>query len=409
MSDNDHVSEPFPRSLRADLLTVRPNPMPPMAWPRALRWLPHVLVVLGAAALSATGDDDDARVLAAAHAAAIVVALRRPALAWWLSLGFVVGIAASHPPTPDNQLWAWLVHASVIFLLTLRVRPASAAVAAGVSALVAVALKLAGCPVGSWQLVLGAVASFAVALLLGAVGRGRREDRARLTAQIAATAQERARRTVLEERTRIARELHDVVAHHMSVISIKAEAAPYRVQDPPAELVAEFAAIRAGAVQGLNELRHLLGVLRSDASGDGPATAPQPSLAQLDALLANVRAAGLTVTARVDGTPRPLSPGVELSAYRIVQEALSNVLRHAPGAAAEVGIAYRGAALRLRVANGPAARTARPSPGSGHGVTGMRERAAMLGGELAAGRTPDGGYEISAVLPAPATEEDTSP
>ncbi|WP_037659605.1 sensor histidine kinase, partial [Streptomyces aurantiacus] len=243
------------------------------------------------------------------------------------------------------------------------------------------------------------------ALLAGAVRRGRREDRARLAEQTAAAAHERARRTVLEERARIARELHDVVAHHMSLISIQADAAPYRVPDPPRELVTELAAIRANALEGLAELRRMLGLLRAGAPGDAPAdTTPQPSLAGLDALLSQVRAAGLPVTARVEGARRPLPPGVELSAYRMVQEALSNTLRHAPGADASVELAYGHATLALRVTNGRATRPAPPSPGAGHGVTGMRERAAMLGGDFAAGPTPDGGYEVAAALPtAPAT------
>ncbi|MFD9908214.1 sensor histidine kinase [Streptomyces sp. NPDC059063] len=405
------AERPAARTPMADLLTLRPAPLPPLTWPRWLRWLPHTLVALAAAALAATGADPAARLLAAAHAATLVVALRRPALAYGLSLGLFTVIAIGHPPSHDNDLWAWLVHAGVLLLLSLRIRLASAAAAAGASAALGAALKLADRAVGSWALVLTGCALFALAVVVGAVRRGRTEDRARLAEQIAATAHERALRTVLEERTRIARELHDVVAHHMSLISIQADAAPYRVAGPPPELVAEFASIRANAREGLAELRHLLGLLRPDAPGKD-ATAPQPSLAQLDGLLDTVRAAGLPVTARVDGTRRPLPPGVELSAYRIVQEALSNALRHAPEADTTVELAYGRSALTLRVANGRSARAAPPSPGAGHGVTGMRERAAMLGGDFAAGPTPDGGYEVTAVLPAPAptptgTDKDT--
>ncbi|WP_157252061.1 sensor histidine kinase [Nonomuraea typhae] len=400
------MPEAEPSTLRTDLLTLRAQPMPPMSWPRALRRLPHVLIVLGAIALSLTGADDVARLLATAHAATIVVALRWPVPAWWLSLGFVVTIAVAHPPTPDNELWAWFVHGAVLFLLSLRVRPAAAATAAALSAAVAVALKLAVLPFGPWLLVLVACAIFAAAFFLGAMGRARREDRARLNAQVAATAQERAQRTVLEERTRIARELHDVVAHHMSVISIKAEAAPYRVQDPPAELVTEFAAIRANALEGLAELRRLLDLLRADTAAEP--TAPQPSLAQLDALIENVRAAGLRVTVHVEGPSRPLAPGLELSAYRIIQEALSNALRHAPGAAASVDLSYQVTALGVRIHTGALKHPAPPTPGAGHGLTGMRERAAMLGGDLAAGPTSDGGYEVSAVLPLAPMEKDTA-
>ncbi|MFI1035900.1 sensor histidine kinase [Streptomyces sp. NPDC020951] len=385
------------RLVRADLFTVRARPMPPLAWPRWLRWLPHTLVCL-AAALAATATDTTTPVPAFAHAAMLVVALRWPAPAWWLSMAVLTAITLEYQPALDSQLYAWMVHAGVLFLLTLRVRLLSSITAALLSALLAVILKLSGHAVESWNVIIVSAVLFVLAVLVGSVARGRRQDHARLTEQIAATAQERALRTVLEERTRIARELHDVVAHHMSLISIKADAAPYRVQDPPSELVTELASIRATALEGLAELSHLLGLLRSD--GDD-STTPQPSLAQLDALLASVRAAGLVVTVRIEGTVRPLSPGVGLSAYRIVQEALSNVLRHAPGAETTIELTYARDALHLRVLNAPAVPQAGPSPGSGHGLTGMRERAAMLGGDLVTGPTPGGGYEVTATLPDP--------
>ncbi|WP_327678512.1 sensor histidine kinase [Kitasatospora sp. NBC_00458] len=403
------MSRPAPRQVVADLLTLRPQPMPPLAWPQRLRRLPHVAVALGAAALAATGADPVARLLAVVHAATVVIALLRPVAAWWLATVLTVVISVAHPPTHDNELWTWPVQAGVLLLLALRNRPAVSAAAAAGSALCGTLLKLAGCPVGSWTTVAVGCGLFASAVMIGAVRRGRREDRARLIEQTAATAHERALRTVLEERARIARELHDVVAHHMSVVAIKADAAPYRVADPPPELTAELAAIRAVALDGLNELRRLLGVLRADGPDGRSAggTAPQPSLERLDTLLDTVRSAGLTVGLVVDGPRRPLPPGVGLSAYRIVQEALSNTLRHAPGAHSVVELSYRPSALGLRVVNGPATRGAPPSPGGGHGLTGLRERAAMLGGDLAAGPTPDGGYEVAALLPVTVTTATT--
>lgn len=422
MSDNDHVSQttvpeaghPLPpvaaslagglRLVSTDLVTVRALPMPPLAWPRWLRWLPHTLVCL-AAVLAAVATDTTTPVVAFVHATVLVAALRWPAPAWWLSMAVLTATTLEYPPALNSRLYVWMVHAGVLFLLTLRVRLFSAITAALLSALLAVVLKLSGLAVDSWivswKVIIGAAPLFALAVLFGAVARGRRQDHARLTEQIAATAQERALRTVLEERTRIARELHDVVAHHMSLISIKADAAPYRVQDPPSELVAEFASIRATALEGLAELSHLLGLLRSDSDDSTTGTTPQPSLAQLDVLLASVRAAGLNTAVRIEGTVRPLSPGVGLSAYRIVQEALSNVLRHAPGAETSIELTYTRGALHLRVLNAPASLPVGPSPGSGHGLTGMRERAAMLGGDLVTGPTPGGGYEVTATLPDP--------
>jgi signal transduction histidine kinase len=226
-----------------------------------------------------------------------------------------------------------------------------------------------------------------------------------VTAQQTVTAHERSRRTLLEERTTIARELHDVVAHHMSVVAIQAEAAPYRVENPPPELEKAFATIRENAVAALTELRRVLGVVRAE-DYEAP-DAPQPTLADLDALLGNVRDAGLEVDKAVTGAIRELPQGVELSAYRMVQEALSNVLRHAPGASARVEIGYVLGGLGLRIVNGPPPEPAsvKPSPGAGHGITGMRERVTMLDGEMTAGRTDEGGYEVAVFLPVAAGTE----
>ncbi len=241
----------------------------------------------------------------------------------------------------------------------------------------------------------------AVPVLAGVVVRTRRGNTERLAVQERRHEGERA---VLEERQRIARELHDVVAHHMSVIAIQAEAAPYKVPEPPKELVESFAEIRASALSGLKELRRVLGVLRSDA----PGTAPQPGLDDLDGLLESARSAGVTVTAGVSGTRRPLPAGVDLSAYRIVQEALSNAMRHAPGAAVQVKLYYGDAALVVKVRNDRCAPETRSSAerdggpgegGGGHGIIGMRERATMLGGNLQAGPTEKGDFLVTAALP----------
>ncbi|MBC6457345.1 sensor histidine kinase [Actinomadura sp. HBU206391] len=208
-------------------------------------------------------------------------------------------------------------------------------------------------------------------------------------------------RAVLEERQRIARELHDVVAHHMSVIAIHAEAAPYKVTDPPQELAESFADIRSCALEGLTELRRILGVLRTEHD---PQTVPQPGLDRLDEIVASARNGGVSVTASVRGEATALPQGVSLSAYRILQEALSNVMKHAPGASVDVDVAYGPGTLTLRVVNGPGpAQEDAPSPvaaaGGGHGLVGMRERVVMLGGDLVAGPTPGGGFAVTATLP----------
>jgi signal transduction histidine kinase len=187
----------------------------------------------------------------------------------------------------------------------------------------------------------------------------------------------------------------------MSVIAIQAEAAPYKTADPPPELVESFGDIRASALAGLAELRRVLGVLRTG----GQNTAPQPGLAELDALLDSARSGGVSVTATSSGDAGALPEGVDLSAYRIVQEALSNAMRHAPGSHVQVQVTYRPDGLALEVRNDAAplapalVATGDRAAGGGHGIIGMRERAAMLGGSLDAGPTEDGGFQVTAVLP----------
>jgi signal transduction histidine kinase len=216
---------------------------------------------------------------------------------------------------------------------------------------------------------------------------------------------EQARSALLEERARIARELHDVVAHHMSVIAVRAETAPFRIPELPEAVKDDMAETSAIAREALTEMRRLLGVLRG-AEGGAERT-PQPGMDGLNGLVAAVRGAGLAVDLRIDGGQRPLPAGVELSAYRILQEALSNTLRHAPGAHVTVEVSYAPDRLRLRVRNDvPPVSGERPPPAlPGHGIVGMRERAAMLGGSLAAGPTAAGGYLVEAVLPLEADHE----
>jgi signal transduction histidine kinase len=234
----------------------------------------------------------------------------------------------------------------------------------------------------------------AIPLLMGAIVRARRSSRTALAQQARRLEGERA---LLTERQRIARELHDIVAHHMSVIAIQAEAGPRKVANPPPELVESFADIRASALSGLDELRRLLGVMRSS----GADTAPQPGLAELDGLLDSARSGGVRVTSSVSGPARALPQGIDLSAYRILQEALSNAMRHAPGSTVLVELTYAPSALVIKVHNDAYAAQDGAGDGdaAGHGLIGMRERAGMLGGHLEAGPTEDGGFLVTAVLP----------
>jgi signal transduction histidine kinase len=208
---------------------------------------------------------------------------------------------------------------------------------------------------------------------------------------------ERARRAVLEERAKIAREMHDVVAHHMSLIVVQAQTAQYRlgagtVSEPVAK---EFAALGGAARDALTEMRRLLGVLRSDAPAEH---APQPRLADVPELAEAARKAGVEASLTMPPDPDAVPAGVGVAAYRIVQEALSNAGRHAPGAAISIAVEVEPAVVRLCVLNGPA--TGQPrDQGTGHGLAGMRERAALLGGWLKAGAEPGGGFAVRAELP----------
>jgi signal transduction histidine kinase len=220
---------------------------------------------------------------------------------------------------------------------------------------------------------------------------------------------EQARLAVREERTRIAREMHDIVAHSVSVMVVQAGAARRLVErDPPA--AAEAAGqVEATGRDALREMRRAVGVLRADGEGDvtgasAPPAAlePQPALSDVPGLVAGYRDAGLDVRLRTDGEPRPLASGVELAAFRIVQEALTNTIKHAGPARAEVRIAYGPDALTVVVADDGRGAGFEPGPG-GHGIAGMRERVTVYDGDLDAGPHPGGGFRVRARLPLEAT------
>ncbi|MFE1547009.1 sensor histidine kinase [Streptomyces sp. NPDC058718] len=367
--------------------------------------LPHAFVLFCAVMVFALGYDRiyygfgvSALVITCLPAAIVLLTLVRPVLAFWASLGAApfVGYIGGF-----DGGWPWsaaclVCHVVVLGVVAARTRPRTAVwmwlVTAGYCLFAEMFLGMGRSSVSVPLLFVSALVLLTVSMV-----QVRRQADREVTAQQTVTAREISKRTVLEERTTIARELHDVVAHHMSVVAIQAEAAPYRVENPPPELEQAFLTIRENAVAALTELRRILGVVRAE-DYEAP-DAPQPTLGDLDALVRNVAEAGLDVEKTVTGAVRELPQGVELSAYRIVQEALSNVLRHAPGAAAKVEVSYVLGGLGLRVANGPARGLVKPSPGAGHGITGMRERVTMLGGEMTAEETADGGYEVAAFIP----------
>ena len=242
-----------------------------------------------------------------------------------------------------------------------------------------------------------AALSFAVAAV-GVARRAEAEARTHSAARqvIADTLVEH---TALGERARIARELHDVVAHHVSMVVVQAETARLTTPGLPEAGARQLSAIGDTARAALTEMRRLLGVLREDADGEPAERSPQPDLSQLNDLVDQARETAATGTRLiVSGTPIRLGPTVELAAYRITQEALTNARRHARGAAVDVELHYTDRALRLRIRdNGPGPPPM--TPAGGHGMTGMRERATAVGGRLHTGPAQGGGFLVDATLP----------
>ena len=208
--------------------------------------------------------------------------------------------------------------------------------------------------------------------------------------------EEKAKLAVADERARIARELHDVVAHNISIMVVQAGAERRAIGTERPETTEVLSTIEETGRAAMAEMRRLLGMLRR--SDDELTLAPQPSLAHLDDLVDQVREAGLPVDLRIEGQPRPVAPGIDLSAYRIVQEALTNALKHAGPARARVTVRYGENELDIEIADDGAG-SPDEAPAGGHGLVGMRERVALFGGEMAAGERRGGGYAVRARLP----------
>lgn len=241
---------------------------------------------------------------------------------------------------------------------------------------------------------LGAV-GFPLAILVTAeLVRLIRERISRTRAEEQRIRQEEARRRAGEERMRIAQELHDVLAHNISLINVQASTALHLLDEQPEHARPSLAAIKEASKEALGELRSALDVLRR--SGEQAPRAPTTGLADLDDLTRRTIAAGIAVTTVVDGDPYDLRPDVDLAAFRIVQEALTNIVRHSDAGSATVRIGYRPTDLTVEVTDDG---TATPSPVPGNGLLGMRERVATLGGEIATGPRPGGGFGVRARLP----------
>jgi len=329
---------------------------------------------------------------------------RAPLLMWaaiWAGLALALTLNrplnpdfGPYPPTPEPFTFVLLVAA---YSLGAHASPRRAAAGMVVAVPVVAAIShngelglLFGSQGGSANVSL-ALLQLAAFCLAGVLVRARRQA-ASMAARSAAL-ERQAEQATATERARIAREMHDIVAHHLSVIVLQAAGA--RASGRPAEATLEK--IENSARQALSETRRLLGVLRDPDEETG--LAPQPGIGDLDALAAGVRAAGLPVNLVIDGDLAALPATVDVSVYRIVQEALTNILKHAGPARADVTIGFGQDAVVIEVTDDGTAKSGHAAPVIGHGLAGMRERAAVFGGELAVGPRPGGGYAVRARLP----------
>ena len=231
--------------------------------------------------------------------------------------------------------------------------------------------------------------------------RAREEALVERTQQLEVERELRARRAVLDERLRIARELHDVVAHHVSVMGVQAGGARRVLEKDPDAAAVALGTIETSSRQAIDELRRLVSFLRTE--GENDSLMPQPGVDRLPELVDDARRGGLTVDQRIDGEPRPLPGSVDVSVFRVVQEALTNTRKHADASHARVTVRFGGDAVEVEVIDDGTASLMPVIDGTGHGIAGMRERVALHGGELTVGRTDGGGFRVHARFPTGAT------
>lgn len=347
----------------------------------------------------------DITLLAAACALPLAWRRRAPLAALWAQLAFDVALLARHA-YPDVLYIASLIttvalYSAIAYSPYRQLSLAGLPVAAVVLVLLISRAQLPHFP--NWingVLLLFPVVAAALGHRLWA--RRAEEGQARLRA-LEMDQIESLRQAVEHERARIARELHDVVTHNVSVMVIQAGAARMVVEQNPAMAKEAMAAVETGGRAAMSDLRHVMGLLTMDSSGDNPAAqaelAPQPGLDGLETLVARMHPTGIEITLDVTGRRRALPPGVELTAYRVVQEALTNMVKHAVGAAATIQVHYGDDELTVDVANTEGHQGAAAATGSGKGLIGLRERLALYGGTLHTGPRLTGGFRVKASIP----------
>ncbi|MEU6431887.1 histidine kinase [Microbispora sp. NPDC046973] len=388
-TDGTHRVDGQPHSL-SEPLQLRPSPpprggdVPPDRWERP--------------AIPPDGQEDSGPLPLLVVLTALPLAVRRlyPLIAFW-------AVLAAALATHDGATWITVLTFAIAGYGAVAHSPHRAPAMGGLvlaAVLAGAAFRDSVPALPSW---LGPfVVLMSAGVAAGFVRSWRRQldaGRRRFT-ELQRAQEEAMRKAVQEERSRIAGELHDVVTHNVNVMVIQAGAARAVMDTAPARSRQAMLAVEAGGRAAMAELRHVMGLLagpeseRADGSAGG--LEPQPGLDQLDSLIERVRAAGVPVSVEISPPPRPLPPGVELAVYRVIQEALTNTIKHAAGAAASVTIDYHGDWLEIEITDTGGRRTTGAGDGQGRGLIGMRERLALYGGTLQAGTRSGGGYQIKA-------------
>lgn len=322
--------------------------------------------------------------------AALILRGRYPvAVLWFVQVATLGYLLLDYPRGP---IFLALIVAFVTAVMSGHRAAAIASLVVGYVSFLWLPALVGAEPSPGWGAALGLAAWLLVLLTVSEIARSRRER----ALELERTRAEGARRRASEERLRIARELHDVLAHNISLINVQAGVALHLMDERPEQARTALTAIKQASNEALGELRSVLDILRE--GHEAPPRSPTSGLAHLDDLVAKTEAAGLRVTTRVEGTPRPLPPGVDLAAFRIVQEALTNVTRHAGEAHAEITIGYGERNLTVQIDDNGVTTTSM-TPSGGKGISGMRERVTALDGELEAGPRRGGGFRVRARLP----------
>ncbi|GAA1856075.1 sensor histidine kinase [Myceligenerans crystallogenes] len=336
------------------------------------------------------------------HSAAAILAVRWPWAGLPASVAGAVPLMVITAGAGPEWPWPWpvtvlLAHSLTVFVLALRHPWYWAASLWSVGAMQTVVVPILVTDGTSEEAVANGVVLVSLSggvALVGVIARLWILSMVRMEQAERLSAAEQGRRRELEERNRIARELHDVVAHSMSVITVQASTARYRRPGLDDDVVREFEEIATSSRRALGEMRGLLGILRGH---DNAPTAPLPGLGDVAGLVESTRASGVEIS--YSGTDAEVHEAVGLTAFRVVQEALSNALRHAPGSFIAVTVEDDGHELRVHVINSPPDRDDEPTPGARLGLAGIRERVTAVGGTVTAGATADGGFELTATLP----------